>query len=55
MLCRGRIQAGGEGLTKLRKRFVIAGIQALGFDEFPQSFNQVEIGRIGRGKEQLNV
>ncbi len=55
LVIRGGVHAGGDGLAKLRKCFVIVGIQALGFDEFPQTFNQVEIRRIGGEKEELNV
>ncbi len=51
----GLMQAGGDGLAKLGKRGVIAGIQTLGFRKFPQPFDQIEIGRIGRKKQQLNT
>ena len=34
---------------------VIRGVEALFFDELPQSFNQVEVGRVRRKKTQLNL
>ena len=52
MLCRRVGQARGDRIAKLGKLLVIVGAEALRFDECPETFDEIQIGRVGRQKEQ---
>jgi len=42
-------------MFEIRKAAVIAGIQALLFNEFPEALYQIQVGRIGRQEFQFDV
>src|SRR3990167_2211324 len=44
-----------NGASEAAKLGVILGIKALLFDEFPKALDQIQIGRIGRQKKQLDL
>ena len=48
-------QTGLDSLLEQLKVLVIFRIQALFFDEFPQTLNQIEIGGVGRQKEDFDA
>ncbi len=41
MFCRRVGQPGGDRVAKLRELLVIVGVEALRFDEFPETFDEV--------------
>jgi len=51
----GLRQALNNGGFECREVGVIGGVEALLFNELPQSLNQVQVGRIGRKKTQLDL
>ena len=51
----GLLQALGNGGFQRLKVGMVLGIEAVLFDKLPQQFDQIQVGRIGRQKKQLDV
>lgn len=49
------VQAGRDGVFEDREILVVDRVQALLFDEFPQSLNEIEVGGIGRQIQQFDA
>ncbi len=51
--CRFR-QTQGDGLLEGVKVLIVGAVEAFFSDEFPQAFNQIEIGGVSRQKQEFN-
>ena len=51
--CRFR-QTLGDGLLEGVKVLIVGAVEAFFSDEFPQAFNQIEIGGVSRQKQEFN-
>ena len=44
-----------DGFFEGFKRGIIATMEALGFDEFPESLNEIQVGRVSRPPQERDV
>jgi len=49
------VETVGNGRFEGRKLVIVFRVQAFLLDEFPQPFNQVEVGGVSRQKQQFNI